>query len=155
MNLRTKYEVFQDQQCRETIHFLKKNEIFFNLICEIKNVSFDPPLPKEILESFQNCSLFALAGYTFDSLTLLQNGIMFEAGFGSDNIGSYVQIDYKHILQIAVTSLKDHNVPLFIRLNSSEIFDEGKENKETSEIERSMEAILSHPHNQKFFPDHK
>lgn len=145
-----RFEKLLDKQCEDVIRFLSKEKVNFALVCEVKNVVFDPPLPQEILEGFQPLSLFVLAGYTFDSLAFSQDGIMFEAGFGPNNIGSFVQINFRHILQLSVSNHKSKDMIVFRRLDGFEIFGDEEQNK-IQNLQQSMQAILSNPHNQKYF----
>lgn len=148
-SLSAEFDQLQSAYCRDVVRFLQNRGYFFSLVCAIRDVSFEPMLPKSILELFQPISMFVIAGYTFESLRLGSNGMSFEAGFGSENIGACVQMDYTHILQIAMTAENQRDTVLFSRLNCAEIF--GAEDSANDELNRSMEAILSNPHNQKFF----
>lgn len=145
-----KFERLLDKQCEDFIRFLVSENVNFSLVCEICNVSFEPPLPQDILSNFKPLSLFVLAGYTFESLTFCKNGIGFEAGFGSDNIGSFVQIEFRHILQLIMTNQKNKDTLIFSRIDSLELF-EDEERMKQDHLEQSMKAILSNPHNKKFF----
>ncbi len=89
LSAQAEYNKLQSAQCAEILKFLQKNGIYFSVICELKHVSFEPMLPSHIMNSFQPISFFILAGYAFDSLLLGQRGLSFEAGFGSENIGSW------------------------------------------------------------------
>lgn len=151
MSKRLRFEKLQDRQCETLLKFLIAEEVYFSVICAVKNVNFTPALPKEILDGFQPLSLFILAGYTFASLEIMQNSITFEAGFGSDNIGSFVQIDFRHILQILIANKKGKDIPIFTRLDGGEIFEDTYLPSKEEELQQSMEAILSNPHNQKYF----
>lgn len=145
-----KLERLLDKQCEDFIRFFASENINFSLVCEICNVTFEPPLPQDILNNFKPLSLFILAGYTFESLIFNKNGIGFEAGFGSENIGSFVQIDFRHILQLITTNQKNKDMLIFSRLNVFELF-ENEEQVKQDNLEQSMKAILSNPHNKKFF----
>lgn len=147
MKLHAHFERMHNRQCELLIDFLSSERISFSLICEVSKVVFAPPLPSEILNSFQTLSLFALSGYTLDSLTITHNGIAFEAGFGKDNIGSLVQIRFQHILQIIIRNHNHKEVAIFTRLNARELFG----STEQDELRNSMQAILANPHNRRFF----
>ncbi|CBG40104.1 hypothetical protein [Helicobacter mustelae] len=142
-----KFDKLQDKHCENIIKFLMQKKKSFILWCKIDEVSFDPPLPASILQDFRPISPFVLAGYTFESLALTERGISFEAGFGSENIGSIVEMDLSSILQIAITVGEKESV-IFVRLDSKKIFVE--ESLEEEEMKRSMEAILSNPHNKQY-----
>ncbi len=151
LGLSVEYDQLQNMQCYNILRLLQENNHYFSVICELKHVSFEPMLPKDIIDAFQPISMFVVAGYAFDSLSLGTRGMSFEAGFGMDNIGACVQIDYAYILQIAVVNKKDRDVALFSRIDSIEIFGGEMQDIHEDGLSRSMEAILSHPHNQKFF----
>jgi hypothetical protein len=122
-------------QTKEQIIFFLKNSIEFNIIVNMDSgVSFNPELPEEIYSGFGNFTLFALAGYTFQSAYIENNVLIFEAGFGKENFGSIVRVDIDRILQI----IKDET-PIFINpiasipkqtnRNSFEIFKSKNKNK--------------------------
>lgn len=141
-----RFEKLQDKQCESVINFLLSEKIHFSLFCLIDRVKFMPELPREIMENFQPISLFVLKGYTFDSIELTARGIIFEAGFGSENIGRYVEIGFRDILQVIITNPKDKDVPVFTRLSCKDLFDCTQED----ELQKSMEAIMSNPHNKQY-----
>ncbi len=150
MSAYSSFEKILDAQCEAFIQFFAQEGIHFSVICAVKNVAFSPPLPQDILDGFQPLSLFILAGYTFESLEISKRGIIFEAGFGRDNIGSFVQIDFRDILQIVMTNKKGKDIPVFTRLDGRDLF-ECTEIAKEQDLQQSMEAILSNPHNKKFF----
>lgn len=146
MNAVIKFEKLQDKQCEEIVKFLINQKICFSLFCHMNQVRFTPELPQNIMENFAPISLFILNGYAFESLSIIQGGIGFEAGFGKENIGSFVEIDFRDILQIIVQNAKEKDVPIFTRLAADELFF----NSEEEELKKSMEAIMSNPHNQQY-----
>ena len=147
MSKQMRFEGVMDRQCELLLRFLAREGVQFALVCPISEVTFMPPLPEEMVRGFQPQSLFVLAGYTLDSLEILSDGICFEAGFGRENIGHFVSVDFRHILQVVITTPKGKDIPLFTRMDSSELFEVG--GAIDDEI-RSMEAILSNPHNRKY-----
>lgn len=127
------------------VHLFEKEQNF-GILCKIEELSFDPELPEHIKNEFRPMTLFFLAGYTFESAEFQENTLLFEAGFGSENIGSVVTVPLLSIMQIIIDE-----TPIFINLaqvksmpkkEKSEIKPEG--------IKNSMSAFLSNPENQKF-----
>ncbi|MDD5373756.1 MAG: hypothetical protein PHO62_10075 [Sulfurimonas sp.] len=117
----------------------------FGVLCKIEHISFEPPLPKSISSEFRPMTLFFLAGYTFDTASIVDDKIVFEAGFGADNFGSIVTVPLLSIMQIIVDE-----TPLLINLA-----DYKKENKiiqkvDNGGVENSMASFLSNPENSKF-----
>jgi len=117
----------------------------FGILCKIEEVSFEPQLPKSISSEFRPMTLFFLAGYTFDTASIVDDMMVFEAGFGADNFGSMVTVPLLSILQIIVDE-----TPLLINLANYK-----KENKiiqkvDSGGVENSMASFLSNPENSKF-----
>jgi len=130
--------------------FFKQNQNF-GILCDINKVDFQPPLPQEILEEFRQLTLFFLAGYTFETAHIEGDYLVFEAGFGKENIGSVVSMPLLNILQIIIDE-----TPVFINLSSYEPQREDQlpkeEAKEVDEagVRNSMASFLSNPENAKF-----
>ena len=127
---------------RELIEMLLRKGVNFSVLTNISSVRFDPPLPEEISSTFKPITLFVLAGYTFESPQTDEENLYFEAGFGTDNIGSFVTVPFSSVLQIII-----EETPIFINLsipskNSKEVKKEKKNG-----IKRSMEALMSNPEN--------
>jgi len=129
---------FQDimhEHILNTIEFLFDEEQEFGVACEIEFVKFDPPLPKEIIKSLPTITLFMLANYSFESASLDDNYLQFEAGFGADNFGSFVQIPLLAIKQLFV-----EEYPILINI--------ALPRDEREEVD-SMSALLNNPENAK------
>ncbi len=130
---------------QELLIYLFEQQQNFGILCKIEHLSFDPELPKHISDEFRPMTLFFLAGYTFDSARIEEDRLIFEAGFGSENIGSFVTVPLLSIIQIIIDE-----TPIFVNLatipekvtNHQPDADEG--------IKNSMAAFLSNPENQKF-----
>ncbi|MEA1955688.1 MAG: hypothetical protein U9N02_04255 [Campylobacterota bacterium] len=130
------------------IIYMFEKEQNFGLLCKIEDASFEPALPTEIYSGFRPMTLFFLAGYTFETARIVDDSIVFEAGFGADNIGSLVTVPLLSIMQIIIDE-----TPVLINLASYT-----KQNKVNKEIERiddngvenSMASFLSNPENAKF-----
>jgi hypothetical protein len=118
----------------------------FGILCQIEHISFEPLLPRSISSEFRPMTLFFLAGYTFETASIVDDMIVFEAGFGSENFGSVVSIPLLSIVQIIVDE-----TPLLINLASykKEIKSIKKE-VDSGGIENSMSSFLSNPENSKF-----
>ena len=86
--------------------------------------------------------MLALSGYTYESAMLDSKKLVFEAGFGRDSIGSLVSVPLSAILQIIID-----DTPIFINLS----LEEEEIEQEQVKVQRSMEAFLSNPENQKLF----
>ncbi|MDF1881811.1 hypothetical protein JHD50_10955 [Sulfurimonas sp. MAG313] len=128
-------------------HLFDRNQNF-GMLCKIETISFDPALPEDITSEFRPMTLFFLAGYTFESARLEQNAIIFEAGFGADNLGSIVTVPLLGIMQIIIDE-----TPIFVNLSSPEETQETKAQNNPSQDtgqKSSMEALLANPENKKF-----
>jgi hypothetical protein len=142
----SKYASIMQKNIQDILIFLFEKEQNFGILCKIEELSFNPPLPKEINDAFRPMTLFFLAGYTFESAQINDDYLEFEAGFGSENIGSFVSVPLLSIMQIIIDE-----TPVFINLAQAKAEDE-KESKEVKPegIKNSMSAFLSNPENQKF-----
>lgn len=134
-------ELFK-KQCKELIEFIVSKDIEFDIVVNIKDISFQPDLPSSIKDRLNKFSLFSLAGYTFKTLHIKENNLYFEAGFGKDNFGSLVEIPFGSIFQI----VKDDNI---IYLNLSATLD-NKNPKENSSKDKSMNIFKNNPNNKRF-----
>ena len=127
------------------VHFFE-TEQNFGVLCKIEEVEFNPSLPDDINYEFRPMTLFFLAGYTFDTAHIENEMLVFEAGFGSDNIGSVVTVPLLSIMQIIVDE-----TPVFINLSVYK--DEKKVSEKVSDsngVENSMASFLNNPENSKF-----
>ncbi len=133
----------------QTIDYLFQKNQEFALACEIKYITFNPELPSNIKESFDETVLFILSGYTFESAQLEEEHFQFEAGFGSENFGSTVSVPLLAIKQIFVG-----DTPIVINLANPVIKSEEKKEESTSK-KSSMEALLNNPENKKLLQKKK
>jgi hypothetical protein len=129
----------------ETIAYLLSKEIEFAIVCHTDFVQFDPPLPKAFMEEFKETIMFILSGYTYRSIELEEDQFTFEAGFGSENIGSLVTLPLLAIQQIY---LGDELILINQALPD-------KEEKHLLSAKNSMEALLKNPENQKLLKKKK
>jgi len=123
-----------------TIEYMFDNNEEFGIACEIDDVHFTPELPREIKESLPPMTLFMLANYSFESASVDDEYLSFEAGFGKDNFGALVQVPLLSIKQLFVG---EYPVLINIISNTQEVQEEEK-----SEI-NSMSALLNNPKNAK------
>ena len=132
------YRKIQQEHLSRTIAFLLENGIEFAVAAEVKYIDFEPPLPEEIASSLRELSLFILSGYTFESSSVDEESLRFEAGFGEANIGAWVTIPLLAIKQIVVGEYP-------IALNIAE----PAPVEPAPDASRSMEALLRNPENLK------
>ncbi|MDA7818404.1 hypothetical protein N9A28_09465 [Sulfurimonas sp.] len=126
------------------IHLFDK-ERNFGILCKIDDISFEPSLPEDINAEFRPMTLFFLAGYTFDTAKIVDDTLVFEAGFGADNFGSVVSVPLLSIIQVIVDE-----TPLLINLATYKKDEESIEKVDSDGVENSMASFLSNPENSKF-----
>ena len=126
------------------IHFFEREQNF-GILCKIEEVDFNPPLPEDINSEFRPLTLFFLAGYTFETAKIEEGYLVFEAGFGSDNIGSIVTVPLLSIMQVIVDE-----TPIFINLSVYKEKEIKEEVKDTVGVKNSMASFLNNPENSKF-----
>jgi len=132
----------------EVLTHLFELEQNFGILCKIETLDFDPQLPDDITSEFRPMTLFFLAGYTFESARIENNSLIFEAGFGADNMGSIVTVPLLGIMQIIIDE-----TPIFVNLASMQDqapANEPESNPDNNGEKSSMEALLSNPENKKF-----
>jgi hypothetical protein len=131
---------------RDLLIYLFENDQNFSILCKIESVTFDPPLPKLITDEFRAMTLFFLAGYTFESARIDDDILIFEAGFGQENVGSFVSVPLISIVQLIID-----DTPIFVNLALPRERVIAPINIEKNEgIQNSMSVFLSNPENQKF-----
>ena len=131
---------------QELLIYLFEQQQNFGILCKIEHLTFDPELPKHISDEFRPMTLFFLAGYTFESARIDDEVLIFEAGFGNENIGSFVTVPLLSIMQIIIDE-----TPIFVNLATPESTKEINHQPNSSEgIKNSMTAFLSNPENDKF-----
>lgn len=140
------------RHCYEIIKVLMDKRINFSIVCSVACVKFEPPLPNQIYDTFNDLTMFILAGYTFESLELEENNLYFEAGFGEDNLGSFVTVPLESIVQILLPDDENFRSDLCLYINLFGVLLEPKnaKNNEEEGINSSMKALLSNPKNSKF-----
>jgi len=126
----------------DTLEFLLSNNQFFGIVCKTSYTNFNPPLPKSIMDNFQDRVLFMIAKYSFESAILAEDSFSFEAGFGRENFGSTVNLPLLAIQEIIV-----ENRPILVNFFSPI--------KKETKIQNSMEKLLQNPQNQKLLKKKK
>jgi len=122
----------------EILGLLMQRGQFFSILTNVANVTFEPPLPAEIRTHFKPITLFVIAEYTFESSSIDEEYLYFEAGFGQENVGALVTVPLSSIVQILID-----DTPIFINLAL-----EKSSNKKEENIKKSTNIFLSNPENQ-------
>ena len=121
----------------EILELLMQRGQFFSILTNVSNITFEPDLPAEITSNFKPITLFVVAEYTFESSSIDDDFLYFEAGFGQQNIGSVVTVPLNSIVQILI-----EETPIFINL-AMELVPEKKEQS----VKKSTNIFLSNPEN--------
>jgi hypothetical protein len=143
-----KYANLMQKHILEILTFLFETEQNFGILCKIETLTFEPELPADITSEFRPMTLFFLAGYTFESARMENDSLIFEAGFGPDNLGSIVTVPLLGIMQVIIDE-----TPIFVNLASPVETNNTKAKNNESEksgVKSSMEALLANPENKKF-----
>lgn len=133
-----------EHQVRDMLIYLFENDQNFGILCKLDHVHFDPKLPQYIESEFKPLTLFFLAGYTFESARINDDTLVFEAGFGAENVGSFVSVPLLSIAQIIVD---DTPILINIALPYEKTMSANIEKNEG--IQNSMNSFLNNPENQK------
>ena len=132
------YRDLMVKQTKEQLMFLLKNSFEFSIVVNMdEGVDFSPTLPEEITSAFRDFTIFAIAGYTFKSAFIKDDILIFEAGFGSENIGAMVYVDIDRIVQILIGE-----TPIFINPTAATPKQKNK---------NSFDVFAKNPKNKKFF----
>ncbi len=136
---------------QELLIYLFEQEQNFGILCKIDQLTFDPELPKNITDEFRPMTLFFLAGYTFESARIDDDRLIFEAGFGNENVGSFVSVPLLSIMQIIIDE-----TPIFVNLATPDSRQEINHQPNSGEgVKNSMSAFLANPENDKFIKKEK
>ena len=139
------YTDIMQKHIQELMLYMFQQDQNFGILCKIEHISFEPELPEHIRSEFRPMTLFFLAGYTFESARLEEGLLIFEAGFGEENVGSFVHVPLLSIMQIIVDE-----TPIFVNLATPSEQVINKPPKKEAGIENSMASFLSNPENEKF-----
>jgi len=107
------------KHAKEILSLLLSKQYEFDILCVTEKVSFNPSLPEHITSAFGEMIIFSLANYTLQSAKIENDNLIFEAGFGEENIGSIVTVPIKSIVQIT-----HEETPIFINITAT--FEEPK-----------------------------
>jgi len=135
---------------QDLLIYLFEQEQHFGVLCKIEHLTFDPPLPEHITGEFRPMTLFFLAGYTFESARIEDEQLIFEAGFGAENIGSVVSVPLLSIMQIIIDQ-----TPIFVNLATLKETTVQETSAPELGVKDSMAAFLSNPENDKFLKKKK
>jgi hypothetical protein len=139
------FALLMENHLRDMLIYLFENNQNFGILCKIDQVMFEPSLPKHINDEFRAMTLFFLAGYTFESARIDNDILIFEAGFGHENIGSFVSVPLLSIVQIIID-----DTPAFINLSLPQEQHPIINIEKNEGVQNSMNALLANPENQKF-----
>ncbi|HEH3642936.1 TPA: hypothetical protein SGX88_000123 [Campylobacter jejuni] len=123
----------------EVISHLIEENIEFSIVANTNFIDFDPELPKELDVKQNPYALFALGGYTFESIQLNKDFIQFHAGFGNDDFDSFVKVDLGAITQIQI-----ENSILFVNFSLYK-------RKDSKNLQKSKNIFLNNPKNKDIF----
>ncbi|MBS9782343.1 MAG: hypothetical protein KGV43_00910 [Arcobacter sp.] len=133
------YKDLITKQIIETIELLLEKNQEFSITANIEPVMFTPDLPASIKKQLPKFTLFILSNYTYSTIEIKDNYLSFEAGFGSENFGSKVEIPIHSIFQIVI----DESLLLINSAATVEKFN-------TNTKEKSMNVFKNNPKNKKF-----
>lgn len=139
------FAALMNKHIQELLIYFFEQQQNFGILCKIEFLTFDPPLPVNISSEFRPMTLFFLAGYTFESARIEKDYLIFEAGFGSENIGSFVTVPLLSIVQIIIDE-----TPVFVNLASPAQIEAPRAPEAENGVKNSMAAFLSNPENDKF-----
>jgi hypothetical protein len=125
---------------RDIMDMLLEKGIYFSILTHIDEISYEPILPTEITNNFKPITLFVISDYTFESCSIDEDNLYFEAGFGHQNVGSFVTVPLNSIVQIVL-----EDTPIFINLSLRQ-----KRREKDINIKASTNIFLSNPENSKF-----
>ena len=147
-----KFMELNKMHCRKILEYLIHKKINFSIVCNVSCVKFEPELPSNIKAAFSELTVFILAGYTFESLEIDENNLYFEAGFGEENLGSFVTTPLESIVQILLPNETDIRADfcVFINLLATYIVPQNENDFGDDGVNSSMKALLSNPKNRKF-----
>ncbi|EKQ1038391.1 hypothetical protein AJY63_00375 [Campylobacter jejuni] len=127
------------KHCYEVISHLIEENIEFSIVANTNFIDFNPELPKELDVKQNPYALFALGGYTFESIQLNKDFIQFHAGFGNDDFDSFVKVDLGAITQIQI-----ENSILFVNFSLYK-------RKDSKNLQKSKNIFLNNPKNKDIF----
>ncbi len=139
------YRKMMEKQIKDIIVYLLKQDEEFSLTANIKGVQFNPKIPSIISDGFSKFTMFTLSGYTYSTITVSNDYISFEAGFGEENFGSLVTVPFYAIFQLVINDS-------ILLVNPTATVDkyfleENQGNNEENSQKRSKNAFSMNPKN--------
>ena len=134
------YKELMEKQVKEQISFLVSKKEEFSIVVNVEQIDFNHKLPSHIMDNINHFALFALANYTYSTITLYSDFMTFETGFGRENIGSVLSVPYHTILQIIV----EEKIMFLNHTATVENF------KMENQTRSSVDVFKSNPKNKKF-----
>ncbi|CAA6810258.1 MAG: Unknown protein [uncultured Sulfurovum sp.] len=144
------YKKIMAEHLAHTIDYLFELNQEFALVCEVKHIGFEPNLPEDILDTFNDVVMFIINNYAFESAKLEKGYFSFESGFGDQNIGATVHIPILAIQQIVV-----NEVPILFNLAEHTNIKSLENQDKSISQKNSMAALLKNPKNQKLLKKKK
>ncbi len=126
------------KHCLDVLEVLLDKNIAFSIVVNTQFVDFDPVLPENLDVKKNPYAVFALAGYTFESIKINKDRIHFYAGFGPEDFATFVSVDLG-----AITHIQVENSVLFVN------FGVYKRKKDENLIQNSINIFLNNPKNKK------
>ncbi|NPA12246.1 MAG: hypothetical protein GXO62_08380 [Epsilonproteobacteria bacterium] len=106
------FRSLKEKHAKEMLEFLLNfTQEEFGILCTKEGITFNPPLPEHITSAFGDVIMFVLANYTLSSAVIEDDTLIFETGFGEENIGSVVSVPIGNIIQIT-----QDETPLFVNV---------------------------------------
>ncbi|RAX57595.1 hypothetical protein CCZ01_05490 [Helicobacter monodelphidis] len=133
-----------ENYAKEIIKYLLTQKVTFAIVCKVSKVTFNPLLP--VVKGLPDLSLFVLQGYTLESVEMLEDSLVFEAGFGENSEGSFVTVPLNSIVQICENAQLEKDFPERILFMNP--FGHLEEEKQNKGVQDSMRAFLQNPLNQ-------
>lgn len=127
------------KQIKQTIEYLLEDSQQFSITANIEPIVFNPELPATIKDQLPKFTLFILENYTYTTVEIQGEYLLFEAGFGSENFGSNVKIPLQSIFQIVV----DESI---LYINSVATVEKFNKNPKL----KSLNVFKNNPNNKKF-----
>jgi hypothetical protein len=138
------YKTITKKQIKEVIDFLLQNNQEFAVTANVKGISFEPALPSSILDKLSTFSLFVLSNYTYSTIEINEDYLIFEAGFGKENFGAQVKIPLLAVFQIII----EESILYINSIATSENFVQKEEL-----VKKSMDVFKNNPKNKKLMKE--
>ncbi|MDR2151398.1 MAG: hypothetical protein LBO72_01135 [Helicobacteraceae bacterium] len=138
--------------CADILDYLIASQTPFGILCDLNEITFEPPLPESLSQSFKPLTLFVLSDYTLGGAELNEDTftLIFEAGFGEQNFGSIVSVPIDSVIQVLL-----EDTVIFLNLSALPQNRKAKPAKTSAggdaSVDRSMQSFLDNPENRKFF----